>query len=324
VALTGRTVIRNRRRASARARLRVAVVGAGKVGLVLGKILSDNGATITCVVSRTRGSASAGRRFLGCRNSSTRLAGIPRETDLVFIATPHDAVAGVATGLGNEADLDWPATSVCHASGMLTADVLAPLRVKGATVFSFHPLQTFPRDFPPRKIVESAKGITYGVDGEPAAVRKASQLARLLGGRVVVVPPHLRVFYHAACVVASNHLTALLADLARMSGRLGFEPRDALAAFHPIIDATVDNVYRTSPARALSGPVARGGVQTVRGHLEAVSALSPDLLPYFVRMTAETVRLATEKGALSGETVSAFRSMLETFSETSGPHGGMQ
>jgi predicted short-subunit dehydrogenase-like oxidoreductase (DUF2520 family) len=300
----------------------VAVVGAGRVGLVLGKILTDNGATITCIVSRTPESASAGRRFLGCRNSSTRLAGIPRETDLVFIATPHDAVAGVAAGLANEADLDWPATSVCHASGMLTADVLAPLRAKGATVFSFHPLQTFPRDFPLRKIF--AKGITYGVDGEPAAVRKASQLARLLGGRVVVVPPDLRVFYHAACVVASNHLTALLADLARMSGRLGFEPRDALTAFRPIIDATVDNVYRTSPARALSGPVARGGVQTVRGHLEAVHALSPDLLPYFVRMTAETVRLATEKGALSEETVSAFRSMLDSFSEIASPQGGMK
>ncbi len=299
----------------------MAVVGAGKVGLVLGRILADNGATITCVVSRTAASASAGRKFLGCRNSSTRLAGIPRETDLVFIATPHDAVAGVAAGLANEADLDWPATSVCHASGMLTADALAPLRAKGATVFSFHPLQTFPRDFPPRKI--DAKGITYGVDGEPAALRKASQFARLLGGRVVVVPPDLRVFYHAACVVASNHLTALLADLARMSGRLGFKPRDVLAAFRPIIDATVDNVYRTSPARALSGPVARGGVQTVRGHLEAVSALSPDLLPYFVSMTAETVRLATEKGALAEETVSAFRSMLDSFSEMTSPHGGM-
>jgi predicted short-subunit dehydrogenase-like oxidoreductase (DUF2520 family) len=298
------------------------VIGAGKVGLVLGRILADNGAGITCVVSRTRGSASAGGRFLGCRNATTRLAGIPRDTNLVFIATPHDAVAGVAAALANEAELDWPATSVCHASGMLTAEALAPLRAKGALVFSFHPLQTFPRDFPPGKIF--AKGITYGVDGEPAALRKASQLARLLGGRVVVVPPDLRVFYHAACVVASNHLTALLADLARMSGRLGFEPRDALAAFRPIIDATVNNVYRTSPARALSGPVARGGVQTVRGHLEAVNTFSPDLLPYFVRMTAETVRLATEKGALSEETVSSFRSMLESFSTMSSPDGGKQ
>jgi predicted short-subunit dehydrogenase-like oxidoreductase (DUF2520 family) len=320
--LTGKNVIRPRRRTSARARLRVAVVGAGKVGLVLGRILAGNGAVITCVVSRTRRSASRGKRFLGCHDSTTRLAGIPRGTDLIFIATPHDAVARVVTGLADEADLDWPATSVCHASGMLTADVLAPLRAKGATVFSFHPLQTFPRDFPPRKI--DAKGITYGVDGEPAALRKASQLARLLEGRVVVVPPDLRVFYHAACVVASNHLTALLADLARMSGRLGFKSRDALTAFRPIIDATVENVYRTSPARALSGPVARGGIRTVREHLEAVRALSPDLLPYFVRMTAETVRLAAEKGTLPEETVNAFDSLLESFTTMTSSDGGMQ
>jgi predicted short-subunit dehydrogenase-like oxidoreductase (DUF2520 family) len=309
-----------RRQKSSRRRERVAIVGAGKVGLVLGKILAGNGAAITCVVSRTARSVAEGKRFLGCRNGSTHLDAIPRDTTLVFITTPHGAVETVAADLVSGVDLDWRRTAVCHASGMLTAAALAPLRARGATVFSFHPLQTFPRDFAPRDIVPSARGIFYGVDGEPAALKRARALARLLEGRAVVVPPELRVFYHAACVVASNHLTALLADLGRMSARMGFAPRDALAAFRPIIDATVTNVYRTSPARALSGPVARGGVETVGGHLDAVREQTPDLLPYFVRMTAETVRLAEEKGSLAPGTVSAFRELLAAYSTSD--HGG--
>jgi predicted short-subunit dehydrogenase-like oxidoreductase (DUF2520 family) len=242
-------------------------------------------------------------------------------TDLVFIATPHGAIAPVAEALAREADLPWSRVSVCHASGMLTSEILAPLRGKGATVFSFHPLQTFPRDFAPREIVPSARGIFFGVDGEPAAIRKARQLARLLHGKTILVPPALRVFYHAACVVASNHLTVLLATLERMGD--SFDRRNALSAFRPIIDATLANVFRTTPAQALSGPVARGGVDTVRDHLRAVQAQTPDLIPYFVRMTAETVRLAQVKGALAEETVEEFGALLRDVGGTSSSHGGM-
>jgi len=300
----------------------VAIVGAGKVGQVLGRILADNGATITCVISRTPGSVAAGKRFLRCRIGSTSLAAIPRETNLVFIATPHAAVSGVAAALAAEAPLRWTSTFVCHASGMLTAEALAPLRRKGAGVFSFHPLQTFPRDFAPHEIVPIARGIWYGVDGDGAAIRRARSLARSLEGRVMVVPPELRVFYHAACVVASNHLTALLADLETMGAR--FDPRHALDAFRPIIDATLNNVFRTSPARALSGPVARGGVETVREHLLSVRRTIPELIPYFVSMTGETVRLARTKGALPDEKLAAFDAMLGAFSRIPGPEGGIE
>ncbi|MGB6034278.1 MAG: Rossmann-like and DUF2520 domain-containing protein [Bacteroidota bacterium] len=280
-------------------RLRIAIVGGGKVGSVLGRILLEEGCAISAVVSRTPASARRAGRFLNCTNTGTSLDAIPADTDLLFITTPHSAVESVARALAAQPALRFPRLAACHASGMLTAVALLPLENRGTTVFSFHPLQTFPRDFPPAKI--SARGITYGVDGSPEGVRYARRLARILGGSVLEVPPELRSFYHAACVVASNHLTTLLWVLERMFSHLGTGERDFIRVFRPIIHATLENIERTSPATAMSGPVARGGVETVAEHFDTVRAVAPELLPIFSALTRESVGLAIAKGSITEE-----------------------
>lgn len=296
-------------------RLRVAIVGAGKVGTVLGRVLVEEGARISAVVSRSRASARAAGRFLRCTNISTALTAIPRETDCVFIATPHDAVEEVARTLAGLEGLDFPKIAVCHASGMLTAAALDPCAVRGAAVFSFHPLQTFPRDFVPRDILPRARGIYYGVDGPPRGVRMARRLAKLLQGRIIVIPPERRVLYHAACVVASNHLTTMLAEVEAMLRAVLPRERRFMEMVRPILDATLANVAATSPAAALSGPVARGGVETVARHLEAVRDSVPELLPYFTRMSLETVRLAAAKGSLTAERRTAMIQLIRSFTD---------
>jgi predicted short-subunit dehydrogenase-like oxidoreductase (DUF2520 family) len=181
---------------------------------------------------------------------------------------------------------------------MLTAAALEPLAKKGATVFSFHPLQTFPRDFSPREILPTARKIWYGVDGTRTAIRKAQQLARSLNGKVVVIRPERRALYHAACVVASNHLTTMLWVVERMFNALKTNERTFYPLFEPIIMATLRNVARTSPAQALSGPIARGGVETVAQHFDALRQFAPELIPYFAALSSETTRLAEAKGTI--------------------------
>ncbi len=279
-------------------RLRVAIVGAGKVGLVLGKLLARHGEQIVSVVSRTAASAAKGARFLRCPVHATDLAAIPPDVSLVMITTPHGAVEQVARELAALETLNFRRLSVCHASGMLTSRALAPLAERGATVFSFHPLQTFPRDFEPRDIVPTARGIFYGVDGNRAALRRAKDLARRLQGTVIEISPEMRELYHAACVVASNHLTTMLSVLERMYGTIMGGQREFFPVFKPILEATLRNIERTSPAQALSGPIARGGIETVAGHIQALRKHAPDLLPYFSAVSQETVRLAVAKGSI--------------------------
>jgi len=299
--------------------LRVAIVGAGKVGLVLGKILREEGARISAVVSRTTASARRGAAFLGCRRSGTSLEVIPQETDLILIATPHDGVVQTAESLARRSDLDFRRLAVCHASGVLSASALSALEARGAAVFSFHPLQTFPRDFTLKAIVPRGRGIYFGVDGPLRGLRMARRVARMLKGRTVEIPPERRVLYHAACVIASNHLTAMLSVL--QSVHRSIRPTDAsfFAIYRPIIEATLANVSATSPEEALSGPVARGGTATVAAHLEALRSAVPEFLPYFTRMTLETVRLATRKGSLSEAKRVELDALVRTFLNESPP-----
>jgi predicted short-subunit dehydrogenase-like oxidoreductase (DUF2520 family) len=278
----------------------MAIVGAGVVGSTLGKLFAEAGVEVTAIVSRTGASARRAGRFIGCRNAGTSIEILPARTTVVYITTPHDAVASIAEALA-AGPLDLAGVSVCHASGVLTAAVLEPAARAGASVFSFHPLQTFPRSFRPRDLVGIARGIPFGVDGQTRGVRQARTLASLVGGTVIKVPPERRPLYHAACVVASNHLTTLLSVLERMYGAAGMTRPAAADAFAPIMRATMANAARTSAAASLSGPIARGGVATVASHLEALRESAPELLPYFVAVSGETVRLARSRGSITAE-----------------------
>ena len=92
------------------------------------------------------------------------------------------------------------------------------------------------------------------------------ELVHDLGGRAFRVPPQERVRYHAAAVIASNHLVALLGQVERIAAEAGLP----LDAYLDLVEQTVDNVRRLGPAAALTGPVARGDWATVYRHLLAL------------------------------------------------------
>jgi predicted short-subunit dehydrogenase-like oxidoreductase (DUF2520 family) len=289
-----------------------AIIGGGKVGTTLGRVLVEQGHRVACVVSRTARSARASAKFIGCDLATTDLASIPADVDLVLIATPHGAVADVARALGR-LERSFKGVVVCHASGMLTAEVLEPVKAKGATVFSFHPLQTFPRSFDCADILPNVRGIYYGVDGSAAGMRAALALARALEGYVLPVPPAKRELYHAACVVASNHLTTLFGVLQEMSRAVDPEVKDFLSVFFPIIMASIGNSRATSPGDALTGPISRGGVETVARHLAALERYAPDVIPFYAAVSVETARLATGTGSLSQAQKGELLRLLEPF-----------
>jgi predicted short-subunit dehydrogenase-like oxidoreductase (DUF2520 family) len=288
----------------------IAIVGAGKVGSVLGRILADNGEKIVCVVSRTQQSAQRAGKFLRCRNVSTSLAAIPPKTEVIYITTPHQAVEEVAQKLTAIAHLNFSKLFVCHASGMLSSEVLEPLTKKGATVFSFHPLQTFPRDFNVKDIVANAKGIYYAIDGNAKGAKKAQQLAKKMKGKTIYIKPEMRVFYHAACVVAANHLVTMLWILEQMFAELKTKEKDFFPVFEPILKATLKNVEMTSPTKALTGPIARGGVETIAEHFESLQRFAPNLVSYYGSVSAETIRCAEAKGSIDKEQARALYNLI--------------
>jgi predicted short-subunit dehydrogenase-like oxidoreductase (DUF2520 family) len=228
----------------------LALVGPGRAGTTVAAALAARGWRVGVVVGSGLDSASA-------RAAADRF-GAPIEsledsvaaTDLVIIATPDAAIGSVATRL---ASCVRPDQLVIHLSGARGIEVLAALPCR---IGSLHPLQTLPT-------VDAGlarlPGSWCAIAGDP----QVAVLAEQLGLHPIAVSGADRVRYHATACIASNHLVALLGQLERVSP----VPLEALL---PLVRASVDNVADLGAARALTGPVARGDVETIRAHLEAL------------------------------------------------------
>jgi predicted short-subunit dehydrogenase-like oxidoreductase (DUF2520 family) len=212
---------------------------------------------------------------LGAPAVDVRDAG--READLVVVATPDAAIADAGIAL---ADRLRPDALVVHLSGACPREELGKLQSLRPDVAtgSLHPLQTLPS----LEIgLERLPGSWCAVDGPPAVER----LALSLGLRPVRVAPEHRSGYHAAATIASNHVVALLGQAARVADASGV-PVEALL---PLVRASIDNVASLGADAALTGPVARGDLGTVAGHLDA---LAPHERATYRALAVEALRLS--------------------------------
>lgn len=196
--------------------------------------------------------------------------GAAEGVDLVVIATPDAAVAEVAAAIRPS-----PATVVAHLAGSLGVDVLADHPRRGA----LHPLVALPDG--PTGARRLRSGVWFAVAGDPLVESVAIEL----GGTPFAVADEHRAGYHAAAVIASNHLVALLGQAERVGLAAGV-PFEALL---DLVRATVDNVAELGPAAALTGPAARGDDDTIERHLAALDA---DERAAYTAMVAEARRLA--------------------------------
>jgi predicted short-subunit dehydrogenase-like oxidoreductase (DUF2520 family) len=114
------------------------------------------------------------------------------------------------------------------------------------------------------------KEATFAIEGRPAALEVMRAIALALSGRYFILSPRGKTLYHAAAVVASNHLVALLADSQELLRRAGADASLAWPAFQALVEGTVKNFYSGGPVSALTGPVERGDLETVKKHLQAL------------------------------------------------------
>jgi len=181
---------------------------------------------------------------------------IPTGADAVLLAVPDTAVSAVARTIP-------PGPVVLHCSGALPVDVLHPHRPAG----SFHPLMTFPG---PEVALPDLRGVPAALDGDAEALAVGEELARALDMLPLPVPGDRRL-YHAAAVMAGNFATVLLADASTVLEAAGVPAEQAAGALLPLALASLRNAV-PDPARALTGPAARGDHATISAHLDALAS----------------------------------------------------
>ncbi len=217
-------------------RPRVRIIGAGRAGRSLAGALGAAGWDVVGV--------------LGHRDDPRRAAD---DVDLVVIATPDAAIAEVAAAVEPRPD-----AVVAHLSGATGRRVFEGLGHARTAVL--HPLVAMPDpDAGTRRL---AAGAWFAVAGDPLITRVVDDL----GGQWFEVAEADWVAHHAAAVIASNHVVAVLGQAERVAATAGV-PFDV---YLELVRATLDNVIELGPAAALTGPAARGDEATVAAHLAAL------------------------------------------------------
>jgi len=279
--VTGRTMNR---------KWKIGIVGCGRVGRALAIGLKNAGYPIALLVDNNRRLLFTLQRLFLDTKITPAFSDWPR-VDVLFLAVNDDAIADTAKQIA-ASGATLRDTVVAHTSGALTSDVLAALKPKGAHLASVHPVQTFSGA---HRDVRNLSGIYYALEGEPVALERLREIVRNLHGTPLELRKEDKVRHHLACVMASNYVIALVNVAANLLKPVGLDEEEAKQVLLPLLQASVRNVANRSLAAALTGPIARGDVNTVRRHLELMKEAHPDLLPVYAELARMTVRLAQKQ-----------------------------
>lgn len=281
---------------------RFCVIGPGRLGSTLIAALDRAGLTVSAVGVRQDEDTG-----FGGGPARVRVTDAALEADAWWLAVPDDDIFAVAGQLASAlpgARRSGRAPLAVHSSGLGSLHLLRPLREAGVLTLCLHPLQTFAGD-----------GRADALEGVPCAVTAwdedvavlGEQLAAKLGMEPFRLADERKTLYHLAAAVASNLLVALESDAARlMAEATGREDSAGLLA--PLVRTTVENLAARGPAGALTGPIARGDVATVRAHLRLLDREAPRVASAYRALSLEALTLAAPR--LDDECVRAFRSIL--------------
>ena len=292
----------------------IGFIGAGMTGTALATRLWQRGYPVVAVNSRSPGSAKRLASFVG---DCTVCGGPQQVADLasaVFITTPDDVISDIA------ASIRWrPGQVAIHCSGVHSIDILEPASRSGAHACCLRPLQTFAGL---EEAMNNISGSTFALEGDKAGLAVAREMAQALEGNIILLKAGDKVTYHIAAVTLSNYLVALMKTSADLWQSFGIPQEEAVKALLPLLKGTVRNIERVGIPGCLTGPIARGDVETVRKHMTALENGQPEKMDIYRVMGLKTLEIALAKGRISLETAEEIRNLLNRPGEAPAPDYG--
>lgn len=294
----------------------IGVIGSGSVGGALARALAAAGGNVVAVTARNVDHAQAlARRIPGCRAFATPDE-VATASDLVLLAVPDDMITPLA------GRIRWSAGQrVIHLSGAMSARALSAVTECDATIAALHPLMTFTRalaESPIDEIQERLRGCVWALETKDDALRLAlQQMVAALGGKVTLLDEDDRIPYHISGVLASNYVVTLIGAAVALWESFGEDATLAREALLPLLRASVENLAKMEPATALSGPIARGDVGTIRAHLDWLASTArtrPEISAMrdaYLALAQLTVPLAEAKGTLTPTDAASIRALLK-------------
>ena len=293
--------------------MKIGVIGGGKVGRCLASYLKESLVGITANSPEHSRQLAENFATEPCTNEE-----LVERAEVLLLTVPDRLIGTVAASLASASVSEHatgaaPAAQVpqlplagkvfLHCSGSMGLEALAPLQREGAHVGSLHPLQSFAGG------ATELAGVYMAMDGDEAACAAAQQIATTVGGHPFQVPAAERAAYHAAACICSNYAVAVEALAQGLMSRWLGNEEAAWQALLPLFKGTAANLQSTtSPRTVLTGPIARGDVNTVEKHL---AVLPPDLVDVYCSLGLATTELALANGTIDKVAADKLQQLLQ-------------
>lgn len=282
-------------------------IGCGRLGTNLTIRLKKAGHVPVGISARHLDSIKSLNNIIEAQSVDTIPWKVTTNADVIFITTPDDYIQTVCQQLVDNKGFN-PNAIVYHCSGSLPSTVLDGARSVGLKVGSFHPLQSFPSK---QMECNPFEGIFVSVEGDPIAVKLGKKIADDLKADVVEISTNEKKLYHAAAVVASNYLVTLLDMAKQFNIKAGMPENIALKVLKPLIQGTLSNIEQQGIPDALTGPVSRGDIQTIKNHIEDINKKLPDFLKLYKILGTHTVPIAKSKKTISDKKTSSLIDLFD-------------
>ena len=263
----------------------IGFIGAGRTGCTLGKYLAGY-ARIAGYYSRTWQSADDAATFTQSR-AFYDLETLVNNCDTIFITTPDGVISGVWERIRH---YNLKNKIVCHFSGSLSSGIFSGIGVTGASCCSVHPMYAFSNKYTSYLQFNTA---CLSVEGQETAVQEVKGLFCGLGHKVFTINSCDKAKYHAAAVFASNYVTGAIHIAIQLLKECGFNESDARKLLAPVSLGNINSVLADGTVKALTGPVERGDISTIKKHLDVLGDES--IIKIYKELGRVLVSIAEEK-----------------------------
>ncbi len=256
----------------------------------LARLLAVAGEPVAAIAGRDPKRAAAAVGFAGSRVQSVSIECLPERAGRILIAVSDDAVVEVAHVLAAAGMRSGAALHTCGARG---PEALSELQEAGVACGVLHPLQTVASA---EQGVAALPGSWFAISGDGPAATWAQRICTLLVGKSFAIAPDRMPLYHAAAVMASNYVTGVLDAAVILMGAAGIASETALDALAPLVRASVENTLASGTEKALTGPIRRGDIDTVRRHLRSLDHVPAPARELYRSAGLQVVELARRCG----------------------------
>ncbi len=271
------------------------IVGPGRIGLSLGSLIEGAGlASEVLFIGRDAAPPDHDAVRSRVARYANRVSDPPSAGTSVLFSVPDGVIGELASEIA-ELGVPGPACTALHFSGAQPASVLAPLAERGYATGSLHPLQTVAD---PEAGVQRLRSAFFAYEGGAAARDAAARIVAAAGGQMLEVHAKEKARYHAACVFASNYVVTCAGVATRLLAEAAdIDEQEAARALQPLWQGAIANLDMLGPPRALTGPVVRGDLGTVRANVAMLDARTREL---YLELALQALELSVKAGLDEG------------------------